>query len=60
MKEYLMVITQSAAKQIQNLQTVKCFYFIHSLVQEWKSAEMGTEAIAITISGINTGRLEIC
>lgn len=40
MKEHLVIITQSAAKQIQSLQTVECFYFIHSLVQEWKSAEM--------------------
>ncbi len=39
MPEYLMIITQSAAKQIQRLQTVKCFDFIHPLVQEWKSEE---------------------
>lgn len=40
MLEYLMIITQSAAKQIQTLQTMKCFYVIHPLMQEWKSAEM--------------------
>lgn len=36
-----MIITQSAAKQIKRLQTMKCFYFIHPLMQEWKSAEIG-------------------
>lgn len=41
MEEYLMIIAQSAAKQIQRLQAMKCFYFIHPLMQEWKSAEMG-------------------
>lgn len=51
MKEYLMIITQSAAKQIQRLQTMKCFYFVHPLVQEWKSAEMGG-ILAVTVSGI--------
>ena len=43
MLEYLVIITQSAAKQIQTLQTVKRFDFIHPLMQEWKSAEMKGE-----------------
>lgn len=37
MEEYLVIISQSAAKEIQTLQTLKWFYFIHPLVQEWKS-----------------------
>lgn len=57
MPEYLMIIAQSAAKQIQRLQTVKCFYFIHPLVQEWKPAEMETVLLSLTRT---TGRLEMC
>lgn len=50
MEEYLMIIAQSAAKQIQRLQTMKCFYFIHPFMQEWKSAEIGGMREA-TVSG---------
>lgn len=35
-----MTISQSTAKQIQGLQTVKCFDLIHPLTQESKPTEM--------------------
>lgn len=57
MQEYLVIITQSAAKQIQRLQTMKSFYFIHLLMQEWKSADMkGTRDVIVK----ETVRLEVC
>lgn len=39
MLEQLVIVTQFAAKQIERLQTMKCFYFIHPLVQERKPAK---------------------
>lgn len=38
-RENVMVITKSAAKKVQRLQTMKCFDCIHLLVQKWKSTE---------------------
>lgn len=40
MEEYLMIISQSAAKQIKTLQALKWFYFIHPLMQEWESEKV--------------------
>ena len=39
MLEHLMIIPQSASKQVQTLQTMKCFNFIHPLMQKWKPKE---------------------
>lgn len=46
-----MIVTQFAAKQIQRLQIMKCFYFIHSLVQKWKPAEIKEEQQMLAVRG---------
>lgn len=51
MLKKLMIVTQFAAKQIQRLQIMKCFYFIHSLVQKWKPAEIKEEQQMLAVRG---------
>lgn len=51
MLKKLMIVTQFAAKQIQRLQIMKCFNFIHSLVQKWKPAEIKEEQQMLAVRG---------
>lgn len=48
-----MIVTKSAAKQVQRLQAVKCLNCIHPLVQKWESG--GTEGMRdVTVCDIGT------
>lgn len=50
-----MIVTKSAAKQVQGLQAVKCLNCVHPLVQQWESA--GTEGMR-DVTVCDTGTLE--
>lgn len=55
-----MIVSQSAAKEIQRLQTMKCFYFIQSLIQEWKPTKMNvTSEASFFRRKLNVGRLKM-